>query len=68
MRSVGPEAAPPPPPPVSTELRRDDWMTMPLGASDRSLSILTERQRETEERLEEEEERKVSDKWHNLMV
>ena len=49
-------------PPGVSELKRDDWMTMPLGASDQALSILTERQREGEEaqRQKDREKEEVS--------
>ena len=46
--------APPPP----AKLQRDDWMTMPLGASDRSLSLLAERRSGAEQEQLKQKEKK----------
>ena len=38
------------------KLQRDEWMTLPLGASDSALSVMSERQRATKDKLTEKEE------------
>lgn len=37
----------------SATLQREEWMTMPLGPSDRALSIMTEKKRENDTELQE---------------
>lgn len=46
----------------SAVLHREEWMTMPLGPSDRALSVMTQRQRggEAERQQKEKEKMEVS--------
>lgn len=48
--SVGAEALPP------AQLQRDEWMMLPLGPSDKALSIMTKREKEEADKETKAEE------------